>query len=51
MDHPLFIWWRRQQFESSLSLDRPLLRFGHPQYFVVIKILMYLHMPGRYILA
>ena len=30
-DHPFFIWWRRREFESSLSLDRPSLRFGHPR--------------------
>ena len=24
------LWWRRREFESSLSLDRPTLRFGHP---------------------
>ena len=23
-------WWRRREFESSLSLDRPPLRSGHP---------------------
>ncbi len=27
---PFVIWWRRREFESSLSLDRPTLRFGHP---------------------
>ena len=31
-DYPFFIWWRRREFESSLSLDRPPLRFGHPRH-------------------
>ena len=29
-DHPFHIWWRRREFESSLPLDRPPLRCGHP---------------------
>ena len=31
MDRSLHIGWRRREFESSLSLDRPPLRSGHPR--------------------